>query len=166
MRGFGDDRAEPTVPQTFLETGEQRLFVTGLDMDHPIGSQPRLGDGRCEQIGARDDPEHFALGPRRNPGGEHGGGRPVDRAITAAGDLMQASKPQPASRKPPVNLRQAEWQDLADAASTALQMRDALMKVGDDRVCRAIGHESPVLLKGLCNAFGRCYVLYLFSFGK
>jgi hypothetical protein len=87
-------------------------------------------------------------------------GGSVNSAIAATSDLMQAPEPQPAARQAPVHVRQAERQDLADAASTAFQVRNALLKLGDDRVCRAIGHENPVLLRAfqrrwalLCSLF-------------
>jgi hypothetical protein len=54
---------------------------------------------------------------------------------------MEASKPQPSPRKPAIDVGEAERQDFAQAACTALQVRDALLKLGDDRVCRAIGHR-------------------------
>lgn len=132
------------MSQTFLETGEQRFLVAGLDMDHPVGLETGLRYRRGEKIGTRDDPEHLSLCPRGNPGREHRRRRPVDGAIAAAGDLMQASEPQPASRQSPVDLGQAERQNLAGAASNAPQVRDALLKFGNNRACRTIGHEFRV----------------------
>jgi hypothetical protein len=41
-RDFCYDSAEPAVPQAFLETDEDRLFVARLDIDHAIGHEPGL----------------------------------------------------------------------------------------------------------------------------
>ena len=73
----------------------------------------------------------------------------VHGAIPASGHLMQASQPQTSSRKPPVDLGDAEGQDLARTAGTAVQVRNALLELSNDSVCRAIGHVSPVLLRAL-----------------
>jgi hypothetical protein len=40
-----------------------------------------------------------------------------------------------------VDLGKTEGQDLTHTASTASKVRNALLKLGDDRVCRAIGHR-------------------------
>jgi hypothetical protein len=48
---LADDRAEPAMPQAFLHAGEHRLVVAGLDVDHPVRRQARLGEGRREEIG-------------------------------------------------------------------------------------------------------------------
>jgi hypothetical protein len=160
MSGFGNDGAETAMAKPFLETGEQRLFVTGLDMDQTIGLETGLRDRRRKEVGSGHNPEHLAFRARSDPGREHGGGRAVDGAIAATGDLMQAPQAQPAARQASVHVRQAEWQNLADTASTVLQVRNTLLKLGDDRVCRAIGHENPVLLRAfqrrwalLCSLF-------------
>jgi hypothetical protein len=44
------------MPQSLLEAGEHRWLVTGLDVDDAIGQEPGLGDGRREEILARDAP--------------------------------------------------------------------------------------------------------------
>src|SRR5690606_5743721 len=56
-----------------------------------------------------------------------------------------------------------EWQDFPRARSTALQVRNALLKLGDNRVCRAIGHENPALLRAyqrLWALIGSLFVLF------
>lgn len=141
MGGFSDHGPETAMAQPFLETGEQRRLIAGLDMDYPIGRQPRLRDRRGKEIGTCHDPEHLTFGPGGDPGREHCRRRAIHGPIAAAGDLMQASQPQSASRKPLVDLGKVERQDLAHARSTALKVRYAPPKLGDNRVCRAIGHE-------------------------
>jgi hypothetical protein len=66
-------------------------------MDYAIGGQARLLQTRCEQILLRHTPQNFALRACRDASNEASGGGSVDRAIPAAGDLMQASKRQPAT---------------------------------------------------------------------
>jgi hypothetical protein len=91
------------------------------------------------------------------------------KIMRLSGSLLsgnQQAEAKSTARQSPVDLGQAEGKRLAGTASAALQVRYALLKAGDNRTCRAIGHENPVLRKGLCNSVGRYYVLYLFSFGK
>jgi hypothetical protein len=52
----GDDSAKAAVPQAFLETDEDRLLVARLDIDHAIGNEPGLREGRGEQVRAHDAP--------------------------------------------------------------------------------------------------------------
>lgn len=53
--------------------------------------------------------------PTQQPRRPEGGGRAVDRAIGAAGDLMQRAKFEPASRKHPVDCWYTERKHLAPA---------------------------------------------------
>ena len=55
-RDFGDDSAKAAVPQAFLETDEDRLLIARLDIDHAIGHEPGLREGRGEQVLARETP--------------------------------------------------------------------------------------------------------------
>lgn len=137
------------MAQPFLKAGEQRLFIAGLDMDHPVGRQTSLGDRRGEKIGSGYDPENLAFCARCYPRREQRGGGAIDGAIPASGHLMQASQPQTSSRKPAVDRGDTEWQDLARTASTAVHVRNALLELSNDSVYRAIGHVSPVLLRAL-----------------
>ena len=87
------------MPQAFLKTDEDRLFVARLDIDHAIGHEPGLCEGRGEQILLCDTPEHLATQPRRDSSRKERRGRAVDRAMAAAGHLMQSAKCQSASRQ-------------------------------------------------------------------
>ena len=93
-RDFGDDRAEPPMPQSFLETGQHRLLIGRLDIDHPVGRQPGLSERRREEVLAGDAPQHLAPCPRGNSCGKQRRRRAVDRAIAAAGHLMQGAERQ------------------------------------------------------------------------
>ena len=88
------------MAQAFLHAGEHGLVVAGLDVDHPIGDEARLSDGRREQVGPRHAPKNLALRPRGDACAEEGRSRTVDRAIAAAGDLMESAERQPATGQP------------------------------------------------------------------
>ena len=82
------------MTQAFLDTGQDGLVVPGLNIDHAIWRETGLGQRRCEEVGTGDAPQHLALGARSNPGGKERGGGTVDRAVTAARDLVQRAKRQ------------------------------------------------------------------------
>jgi hypothetical protein len=112
--------AMPMVPE---------LFVARLDIDHAIGHEPGLREGRGEQILPCDTPEHLTMQPRRDSCHKERRSRAVDRAMAAAGHLMQSAKCQSASRKMPVDRLDAEGQHQSPAASCALEVPDALAKL-------------------------------------
>ena len=91
------------MSQSFLETGQHRFLIRRLDIDHPVGRQPGLSEGRREEILAGDAPKHLAARPGGNSRGEQRRRRAVDRAIAAASHLMQG-----AERQSPV------WQTAVD----------------------------------------------------
>ncbi len=141
MRGFRNHGAQTAMSQAFLETGEKRLLVSSLDMDHAVRRKARLRDCGSEKVGARDDPQHLSSSPCSDAGDKQGRRCTIHCPIAAAGNFMQSPQCQPSPRKPAIDVGEAERQDFAHAACTALQVRDALLKLGDDRVCRAIGHR-------------------------
>lgn len=150
------------MPQPLLHAGEECFLVTRFDEDHPVRRKPRLCKRRRKQVLASDTPEHLAARARRNPGGEQGGRCPMNRSVSAAGHLMQGAKRQPPSRKPLVDLRQPERQDLSRAARPSFEALNALPKL-DDGTGDAIRHLEKGCSSGLCKGFLRWYVLYLFS---
>ena len=93
-RDFCHDSAKGAVPQTLLETDEDRLLIARLDIDHAIGDEPGLREGRGEQILPGDAPEHLAPQPRSDSGRKECRGGAVDRAIAATGHLMQSAERQ------------------------------------------------------------------------
>ncbi len=119
------------MPQTFLETDEDRLFVARLDIDHAIGHEPSLREGRGEQILPCDTPEHLTMQPRRDSRHKERSSRAVDRAMAAAGHLMQSAKCQSASRQMPVDRLDAEGQHRPPAAGRAFEPLDARTKLLD-----------------------------------
>ena len=88
----------PLATQSFLEAGQDRLLIGRLDIDHPVGRQPGLSEGRREEVLAGDAPQHLAPRPRGNSRGKQRRRRAVDRAIAAAGHLMQSAERQPRPR--------------------------------------------------------------------
>jgi len=135
------------MPQTFLETDEDRLFVARLDIDHAIGHEPGLCEGRGEQILLCDTPEHLATQPRRDSSRKERRGRAVDRAMAAAGHLMQSAKCQSASRQMPVDRLDAEGQHRPPAAGRGLEPLDARAKLLDSGTGNGCTH-------GLGNGLG------------
>src|ERR1700731_4225600 len=103
-RDFCYDGAKAAVPQAFLETDEDRLLIARLDIDHAIGHEPGLREGRGEQVLPGETPEHPATQPRSDSRRKERRGRAVDRAMAAAGNLMQSAERQAAFRQIPVNL--------------------------------------------------------------
>jgi hypothetical protein len=49
-RDFCYDGAKAAVPHALLETDEDRLLIARLDIDHAIGHEPGLREGRGEQV--------------------------------------------------------------------------------------------------------------------
>ena len=105
--------------------GEHRLLVAGLDMDHPIGMQPGLAQGRREQVGPGHAPEDRAGGTGDDPGREQRRCRTVDRAIGATGHLVQGAKRQPAVRQAGVDGRHPERQHASAHMTAHLDRSDA-----------------------------------------
>ena len=85
--------------------------------------------------------------PRRDSRRKERRGRAVDRAIAAAGHLMQSAKCQSASRQMPVDRLDAEGQHQSPAASRALEAPDALAKLLDTGTGNGCAH-------GLGNGLG------------
>jgi hypothetical protein len=85
-RDFCYDSAKAAVPQAFLETDEDRLLIARLDIDHAVGNESGLREGRGEQILPGETPEHLATQPRSDS--RRIERRAVDRAMAAARHLM------------------------------------------------------------------------------
>ena len=77
------------MSKTLLETGEQGLFITRLDMDEPIGGKSCLRQRWSKQVRTCDTPEDFASRSSCYPGGKKPGRRAIDSTIPAAGNFMQ-----------------------------------------------------------------------------
>lgn len=119
--GLGHDGGQTRMAKPFLETGEEGGLVPGLDIDDPIRPETRLTQGRSEQVGSGDAPEHLALPPGRDPGGEEGGGGSVHGFLSSAGDFMESSKRKASARQMPVQIAYSERQNAGDASRPVLQ---------------------------------------------
>ena len=75
-----------------------------------IWLQARLGKRRCEEVRARNTPEHLALGSSGHAGGEQGRGRAVDRTVSATGDFVQSAERPAAAWQTRVHGGEAEGQ--------------------------------------------------------
>ncbi len=121
-RHFADDSAEPAVTETFLDTGEHSLVVAGLDVDHAVGREPGLGQRWCEEIGPRDDPKDLASGSCGDPGSKECRRRAIDRAVTAAGDLVERAERQATAWKARVDVGDPEWKHRFQAPASAFDL--------------------------------------------
>jgi hypothetical protein len=92
-----DRGTQPAMPQPFFHAGEHGLVVAGLEIDHPVRSEAGLCQGRREQVGARDAPQHLAARAGGDPAGEQRGCGAIDRAVATTGDLVQGTQRQPAT---------------------------------------------------------------------
>lgn len=59
---LADHGSKSAMAKTFLHAGEHGLVVSGLDVDYPVGDEPRLCDRRREQVRPCDAPEDLASG--------------------------------------------------------------------------------------------------------
>lgn len=80
------------MSQAVFEAGQERFLIARFDVDDAARGKASLGDGRGEQVLSRHAPQDFALGPRRDPGGEERGRGSVDGAISTPCDLMQGAE--------------------------------------------------------------------------
>lgn len=139
------------MAQTFLHAGEQCFFVSSLDIDDTARQQTHLGQRRRKEVRPRHTPEHLALRAGGDRCREQGCCSAIDGAIATAGDLMQGCKCQPSSRQPAVDVRYAEWQNLAHPAARTFEPLDAVSKLGDDGTDCRFGHFGQMGSSGVCN---------------
>lgn len=130
----------PPWRSPFLEAGEHRGLVAGLDMDDTAGQQPRLGQRWGEEILPGDAPEHLAPGACCNAGGEERRGGPIDRPVAASCHLMQRPERQSASRQHLVDTGNAERKHRTMARRPAFEARDSLAKRSDSRAGGRLTH--------------------------
>jgi hypothetical protein len=153
-RDFCYDSAKAAVPQAFLETDVDRRLVPRFDIDHAIGDEPGLGEGRGEEVPPNDAPQRPAAGPSGDSRRKERRGGAVDRAFAAAGHLMPSAERQ-AARQMPVDCLKTEGQHQTPAAGRAFEASDPLAKLLDPGTDKA--HVLGTWLGGP-------YVLYLFPF--
>lgn len=86
------------MSKAFFHAGKHSLVVARLDVDYPVGDEPRLCDRRREQVRPRDAPQDLALGAGGDACAEQRCRRTIDGAVTAASDFMQRAKRETPSR--------------------------------------------------------------------
>ena len=138
------------------QTDEDRLLIARLDIDHAIGHEPGLREGRGEQVLPGETPEHPATQPRSNSRRKERRGGAVDRAMAAAGHLMQRAERQSPTREMLVDRLDAEGQYQSPATGRALEAPDARAKLLETGTGDGCAHV-------LGNGLGGEYVPYLFS---
>src|ERR1700761_5115417 len=121
------------MPDAFLEAGQHRLLVAGVDVDDPVGSEADLGQGRREQVLPGDAPEDLAFRPGGDARCEQRRSSPVDRGVAAAGDVVQRPERQPAAGEGAINGGDAERQNRPGAQRRPLEPLDLLAETTDGR---------------------------------
>ena len=107
-----------------------------------------LGDRWEKQIGARHAPQNLAARSGGDAGNEQRRGGSIDCPSPAAGDLVQRAEGEPSSRQCPINLGDAERQDLPCARRAAFKLLNALAKLGQHGVEGMVGHGRIVAPSG------------------
>ncbi len=137
------------MTDAFLETGEHRFLITGVDIDDAVGGETDLGQRRREQVLPGDAPKDLALGPSRDAGGEQGGRCAVDGGVAAAGDFVQRPERQPAARQSAIDGRNAERKNRAGAQRRTLKALNLLAESSDGRW---LDGDTHVLLNALAES--------------
>ncbi|MBY3441795.1 hypothetical protein HFN83_03895 [Rhizobium laguerreae] len=119
------------------------FFADCLNVDDPVRVEADLGQCRSEEVGSGEAPNDFAFGSGGNPGGKQRCGRSVDSSSSATGKFVDRTVGQPATWKPLIDLGNIEWQDRFRASHRAVEMLDAVSKIGNDRVRGCLRHSEP-----------------------
>ena len=98
------------MPNPFLETGQHRFLITGVDVDDPVRAEADLRERRREQILPSDAPQDLAFGARRDAGGEQRGRSTIDGGVATSRHFVQRPKCQPAAGQAAVDGLDAERQ--------------------------------------------------------
>lgn len=79
------------MTQALFHAGEHCLVVAGFDVDDAIRNEAGLRQRWRTQVGPAEAQEDLASTSGRNPSTEQRGRRPVDGAVTAAGNLVKGA---------------------------------------------------------------------------
>jgi hypothetical protein len=123
-----DDGAEAAMAKAFLHARQDGLVVAGLDIDDAVGGKACLGERRREQVRLGDAPQRLAGRASRDSGREESCRRPIDRAITAAGNLMQRAARQAAAGESRIDLGNPERKHRFRAPGPPFEAGDPLPK--------------------------------------
>lgn len=112
------------MPQSLLHAGEHSLVVARFKIDDAVTCKARLGDGRCEQVCARDAPKDLAFGAGGKACAERRRCGPVYGAVTTAGYFMQRAEGEATARESRVYIGNSEWKDRFGAPAPAFDLLD------------------------------------------
>ncbi len=116
------------MAKAFLHARQDGLVVAGLYIDDAIGGKACLGKRRSEQVSLGDAPQRLAGRAPRDSGREESRRRPIDRAITAAGNLMKRAARQAAAGESRIDLWNPERKHRFCAPRSPFEARDPLPK--------------------------------------
>lgn len=109
---FSDHNGEPTEGQSFLYSRKDLFIPVAFAENRAIRMKTGLRHGGEKEVGARHAPENLAFRPGRDACDEQCRRSPIDGPSPAAGDLMQRAEGEASARQCPINLADAERQDL------------------------------------------------------
>ena len=142
------------MPQSLLEAREHRWLVTRFQVDDTVGEETGLREGGREEILPRDTPQNLAARARGNSRGEQCRRRTVDRAIAAAGHLVQGAERQSALRQMLINRLNAEWQHGPRTRGSPFETLNALSKRRENRKGSGRAHVLVQLIgEMICSLF-------------
>ena len=96
------------MAQAFFHGEQNCIQAAGFGIHHTLGGQTHPGESGGEQVGSLQHPEHVAAQPSEPAGDEQCGRGAVLRLWATAGNLVQRTTRQAASRKVAVDCRDAE----------------------------------------------------------
>ena len=80
------------MSQPLFHAGQYGLVVTGVDVDHAVWHQARLGDCRGEQVASGQAPQNLPPRACGNAGAEQGRGCAIDRSISTACHFVERTE--------------------------------------------------------------------------
>ena len=97
-RNLAHHRRQPGLTQAFFEAQQHARIIIRFGIDNAVRVQANAGEGRGEQIGPAQAPQHHPIEPRQNACDEQrrGGG------LRRIGDLMHRAQSKPPLRQMPV----------------------------------------------------------------
>ena len=123
------------MPQPFLHH-QQRVTPPGLCIHDPVWMQPGGCETGGEQIVPFEHPEHLALDPSQDAGGEQGGGGAMLGIGAGSSHFVQRAARQAAARHRCVDHDQAEgkWRWRIWQRAAALEPGNGIVEFGDAAV--------------------------------
>lgn len=146
-----DHDGDPSKRKSFLHGGQSLFFPIAFAKHDAIRMKPRLGNGGKKQVWPRHAPQDSPARPGSDAGHKERSRSPIDCPSPTAGDLVHRAESEPSPRKYPVELRNAERQNLPCALWAAFQLADAFAKLRQQGFEGMVGHGRIVAPSG-CSA--------------